>query len=50
MRDDKPRWYKWYSKENSYARRQTRRKHRREGKKYLDDAPPEKGTQGWMTY
>ena len=46
------RWYwrHYYSKENSYAKRLTRRLWRRQGKKYLDDAPPENGTQGWLTH
>lgn len=43
-------WRKYYSKENGYARRLTRRLWRRQGKRFLDDAPPQKGTQGWMTH
>lgn len=43
-------WRKYYSKESPYAKRLTRRKWRRQGKRFLEDAPPEKGTQGWMTH
>lgn len=39
-----------YDKESSYAKFLTRRRRRRAGKRLLEDAPPEKGTQGWMTW
>ena len=39
-----------YSRENAYARFLTRRRNRRLGKRLMEDAPPEKGTQGWMTW
>jgi hypothetical protein len=43
-------WRRYYRTESAYARFLTRRRNRRKGKKLLEDAPPEKGTQGWMTH
>ena len=36
--------------EAKWARRMTNRKHRRAGRDLLEDAPPQKSTQGWITY
>jgi len=44
------RYRGWYSTESPYAKFLTRRKQRRAGKRLLEDAPPEKGTQGWLTH
>lgn len=39
-----------YGIESKWVRRLTNRKHRRAGAKLLEDAPPQKSTQGWITY
>lgn len=39
-----------YDKESPYAKFLTRRRWRRQGKRLMQDAPPEKGTQGRMTW
>ena len=49
-RKARSKWKRYYSKESAYARWLTRRKNRRLGKKLLEDAPPDKGTQGWLTH
>lgn len=44
------RYRGWYSTESPYAKFLTRRRNRRAGKRLMEDAPPDKGTQGWMTH
>jgi len=53
----KPPWYRWYSKESSWARRMTRRQERNRTKHLLRndkfdqaDTRQTKNTQGWLTW
>lgn len=47
-RDDGHR--KPYSKEDKSWRKITNRIWRRQGKRLAEDAPPQRGTQGWRTH
>lgn len=40
----------WWTKESKLVRDWCNRKWRREGKKLGPDAPPQKGTGGWLTH
>lgn len=47
-RDDKHK--KWWGKEDKSWRKITNRMWRRQGKHLKEDAPPQRGTEGWGTH
>jgi len=49
-RTERSKPYKWWSKEDKSWRQITNRAWRRAGKHLLEDAPPQKSTQGWRTW
>lgn len=48
--DGKNPKFQGYDKESKWAKKFINRKWRRQGKKKMEDANPQKGTQGWFTY
>lgn len=48
--DGKNPKFQGYNKESKWAKKFINRKWRRQGKKKMENADPQKGTQGWFTY